>query len=70
MPIVSVKTVENLLSPQKKKKLHQKLTELMVEIEGNGDPDFARYVVVHISEEPADHFSGGSHPLSPELFKD
>jgi 4-oxalocrotonate tautomerase len=68
MPIVSVKTVKGLLSPEKKAELHRKLTELLVEIEGGGNPGFAKFVVVSITEEPAENFSGGGVQLKPEMF--
>jgi 4-oxalocrotonate tautomerase len=68
MPIVTVKTVEGLLTPEKKSELHQKLFNLLVEIEGGGNPKFARFVVVNLTEEPAENFSGGGIQLKPEMF--
>jgi 4-oxalocrotonate tautomerase len=68
MPIVSVKTVKGLLTPEKKSELHQKLSELLVEIEGGGNSQFAKFVVVNITEEPAENFSGGGTQLKPEMF--
>lgn len=68
MPIVSVKTVEGLLTPEKKNELHRKLSDLLVEIEGGGNPLFARFVVVNITEEPAENFSGGGIQLKPEVL--
>ncbi len=68
MPIVSIKTVKGLLTPEKKSELHKKLSELLVEIEGGGNPQFAKFVVVNITEEPAENFSGGGIQLKPEMF--
>jgi len=68
MPIVSVKTVKGLLTAEKKSELHQRLSELLVEIEGGGNPKFAKFVVVNITEEPAENFSGGGTQLKPEMF--
>ncbi len=68
MPIVSVRTVEGILTPEKKSELHQRLSDLLVEIEGGGNPQFAKFVVVTISEEPAENFSGGGTQLKPEMF--
>ena len=68
MPIVSIKTVEGLLTPEKKTLLHQKLTDLLVEMEGGGNPRFAKFVVINITEEPAGNFSGGGIQLKPEVF--
>ena len=47
MPIVSIKTVKGLLTAEKKSELHQRLSELLVEIEGGGNPKFAKFVVVN-----------------------
>ena len=68
MPIVSIKTVEGLLTPEKKTLLHQKLTDLLVEMEGGGNPRFAKFVVINITEEPAGNFSGGGIQQKPEMF--
>lgn len=68
MPIVSVKTVKGLLSPEKKAELHKRLSDLLVEIEGGGNPSFAKFVVVNITEEPAENFSGGGVVLSSKLL--
>lgn len=68
MPIVSVKTVKGLLTPEKKSELHKRLTALLVEIEGGGNPQFAKFVVVNITEEPAENFSGSGIQLKPEMF--
>jgi len=68
MPIVSIKTVKGLLTPEKKSELHKKISELLVEIEGGGNLQFAKFIVVNISEEPAENFSGGGIQLKPEMF--
>ena len=68
MPLVNIKTVEGLLTSEKKTELHRRITELMVEIEGNGNKRFGRFVVVNISEEPAENFSGGGMQLKKEMF--
>jgi 4-oxalocrotonate tautomerase len=68
MPVVSVRTVKGLLTPEKKSELHKKLSDLMVEIEGGGNPQFARFVVIDIAEEPAENFSGGGIQLRPDMF--
>ncbi len=68
MPIVSIKTVKGLLTPEKKSELHRKISELLIEIEGGGNLQFAKFIVVNISEEPAENFSGGGIQLKPEMF--
>ena len=38
MPIVTIKTVEGLLTKKKKQTLHKRITDLLVEIEGDSKP--------------------------------
>lgn len=54
MPFINVRTARGLLDPARKRELQERLTELLVEIEGRGDPAFARYVTVLVEELPAD----------------
>ncbi|MEW5814467.1 MAG: tautomerase family protein [Spirochaetota bacterium] len=68
MPIVTIKTVKGLLTSEKKRELHKKISELLVEIEGGGNPQFVKFIVVNISEEPAENFSGGGIQLKPEML--
>ena len=68
MPIVTIKTVEGLLTKEKKQELHERITDLLVEIEGNSNKQFAKFVIVNIKEEPAENFSMGGIQASPELF--
>jgi hypothetical protein len=42
---------------------------LLLEIEGDGNPKFAKYIVVNITEEPAENFSGGGTVLSSKLLE-
>ena len=69
MPIVTIKTVEGLLTKEKKQTLHKRITDLLVEIEGNSKPEFAGFVIVNIKEEPAENFSMGGIQASAELFE-
>lgn len=54
MPFVNVRTARGLLDASRKRELQQRITDLMVEIEGRGNPEFARYVMVLVEEQPAD----------------
>lgn len=54
MPFVNVRTAQGLLSPARKRELQERMTDLMVEIEGRGNPEFAGYVTVLVEELPAD----------------
>lgn len=60
MPFVSVSTVRGILDRTQKQALLQRITDLMVEIEGQGNPDFRKTVWVRIEEdEPANWTLGG-----------
>lgn len=60
MPFVSVSTVRGILDTTQKQALLQRITDLMVEIEGQGNPDFRKTVWVRIEEdEPANWILGG-----------
>ena len=68
MPIVTIKTVKGLLTEEKKQVLHKRISDLLVEIEGDSNKNFAKFVIVNIQEEPADNFSMGGIQATPELF--
>ena len=68
MPIVTIKTIEGLLTKEKKQELHKRISDLLVEIEGNCNNNFAKFVIVNIKEEPFENFSMGGIQASPELF--
>jgi 4-oxalocrotonate tautomerase len=54
MPFVNVRTARGLLSPARKRELQEGITDLLVRIEGRGDPEFARFVTVLVEEhEPS-----------------
>jgi len=69
MPFVNVRTARGLLTPARKKELQQRLTELLVEIEGRGDPGFARFVTVLVEELPADAWCVQGTPLTDEAVE-
>jgi len=50
MPFVNIRTAKGLLSEEEKRELHKRITEVLVEVEGGGDPDFRSYVSVLIEE--------------------
>jgi len=54
MPFVNIRTAKGLLRPEQKKELQSRVTDLIVEIEGRGNPDFARFVMVLVEEHEAD----------------
>ena len=69
MPIVNIKTMKGLLTKEKKAELHKKITDVMVEVEGNGNSSFAQFVVIEIQEEEAENFSMGGQQASLELIE-
>lgn len=55
MPFVNVRTARGLLSGEEKRELHKRITDVMVEVEGRGNPDFRSYVSILIEEcDPSD----------------
>ncbi|WP_441236549.1 tautomerase family protein [Bradyrhizobium sp. 930_D9_N1_4] len=65
MPYITVSTVRGILDAAQKKTLLERITDLMVEVEGHGSPDFCRNVWVRIDEQEPSHWSlGGQQPTS------
>lgn len=50
MPFVNIRTAKGLLSEEEKRELHRRIAEVLVEVEGGGNPDFRSYVSVLIEE--------------------
>lgn len=48
--------------------LHKRITDLLVEIEGESKPEFAGLVIANIKEDPAKNFSMEGIPASADLF--
>ena len=69
MPIVMIKTMKGLLTKEKKEELHKKITDVIVEVEGNGNRSFAKLVVVEIQEEDPENFSMGCQQATSELVE-
>ena len=65
MPYITISTVRGILDVAQKKTLLERVTDLMVEVEGQGDPEFRRNVWVRIEEQDPSHWSlGGLQPTS------
>jgi 4-oxalocrotonate tautomerase len=65
MPYVTISTVRGILDTAQKQALLTRVTDLMVEVEGQGNPDFRRNVWVKIEEgEPASWSLGGMIPTA------
>jgi 4-oxalocrotonate tautomerase len=50
MPYLHLQTVKGLLSPEQKRALMDGFTDLLVNIEGGGNPDFRKHVWIRIDE--------------------
>jgi 4-oxalocrotonate tautomerase len=70
MPYVTVSTVRGILDTGQKQALLERITDLMVEIEGQGNPEFRRNVWVKIDEQEPAHWSlGGTMPTAEVIAK-
>ncbi len=68
MPIVTIRTIKGILTKDKKAELHKRITDLLVEVEGEGKEEFRQLVIVTIDEDEPEHFSMGGIPASTELI--
>ncbi|HAT4985950.1 TPA: 4-oxalocrotonate tautomerase [Serratia marcescens] len=59
MPFVNVQTVKGMLDEGQKSELLARITDLLVEIEGRGDPAFRQSVWVRIDEHAPEQWSLG-----------
>ena len=65
MPYITISTVRGILDAAQKKTLLERITDLMVEVEGQGNADFRRNVWIRIEEQEPSHWSlGGMQPTS------
>jgi 4-oxalocrotonate tautomerase len=68
MPYVIVQTVKGILDNDQKKRLLERLTAVMVEIEGKGDPAFRKEVWVRLDEQEPNHWvCGGVIPTPARI---
>lgn len=68
MPWVTIQTIKGLLDNDQKRSLLTRITDLMVEVEGQGNPDFRKSVWVRIDEqEPAHWSAGGFMPTAEQI---
>lgn len=69
MPIATIKTMKGALSNEQKKELHKRFADLMVEIEGNGNEEFRKYVILAIEEEEPINMGMGGVGATEEFVK-
>jgi 4-oxalocrotonate tautomerase len=59
MPFLHLRTLKGLLTDEQKNYLMEKFTELLVETEGGGNPEFRKMVWIQIEEEEPKHWQIG-----------
>ncbi|MCK1391025.1 tautomerase family protein [Bradyrhizobium sp. 1] len=65
MPYITISTVRGILDAAQKKTLLERVTDLVVEVEGHGSPEFRKNIWVRIEEQEPSHWSlGGMQPTS------
>lgn len=63
MPFIKVQTIKGIMNSEQKKELLRRMTDLIVEIEGKGDPEFRQSVWILIDEQEPEQWSlGGIQP--------
>lgn len=68
MPHITISTVRGILDTAQKRTLLERITDLMVEIEGQGDPDFRRSVWVKLEEQEPSHWVAGGIIPTPNII--
>lgn len=68
MPFVNIRTAKGLLNEQQKSELSARLTDVMVDIEGRGNPSFRDFVWVLIEEHDAESWCLGGTQVSAEMI--
>lgn len=66
MPLIQVKLIENVFSPQQKQEMIRKLTDAMVSIEGE---NMRQVTMVIIEDVKSQEWGIGGQPLSTEAVK-
>ncbi len=70
MPFVNVQTIKGIMNAEQKRELLRRMTDLMVEIEGKGDPAFRNSVWIRIDEHEPERWSlGGLQPTAEMIAK-
>ena len=68
MPFLQLQTIKGLLSSEQKRYLIEKFTDLLVEVEGGGNPDFKKMVWIKIEEQEPEHWAIGELRPTPEFI--
>ncbi|MEX7883908.1 4-oxalocrotonate tautomerase family protein [Klebsiella pneumoniae] len=69
MPFVNVQTIKGIMTAEQKSELLRRMTDLLVEIEGQGDPQFRQSVWIRIDEHDPEQWSlGGVQPTATAMI--
>lgn len=69
MPFANIRTVKGMLNNEQKQLLKSKITDVLVEIEGAGDPNFRNLVWVLIDEAEPENWQLGELNPTSELIE-
>ena len=69
MPYLHLHTVKGLLSPEQKRTLMDRFTELLIEIEGGGNPNFRKHVWIRIEEDEPEQWQIGELRPTADLIQ-
>lgn len=69
MPFVNIKTLKGALTDAQKRELHQRISDVMVDVEGRGKPEFRNFVMIMIDELEPQSASMGGRQASEEFVK-
>lgn len=67
MPLINVRLIEGVFTPEQKKQMQEKLTDAMVSIEGE---NLRSVTTVIIDEVPSGNWAMGGHSLTTQAVKD
>ena len=69
MPIATIKTIKGALTDAQKLELHQKITDVMVQVEGRGNEALRKFVIVSIEELDPINMGIGGKAASADFVK-
>ena len=69
MPFVNVRTVKGLLTDQQRKELQERISQVVLEVEGKGNPDFKKYIMVLIEEIDPSAWNVHLQTLTPKTVE-
>ena len=69
MPFVNIKTLKGALTDAQKQELHQRITDVIVDIEGRGKPEFRNFVMIMIDELEPQNASMAGRQASDEFVR-